>query len=221
MHGLWPRRSPVRADVFPPRRGLLLWRLPAYSRKVWTQSGGFDTSFLPAYYEETDYCMRLWQRGLRVVYEPDAHILHYEFASSASTSTATSMQARNQNVFAERHRSALETHDRQSPDRLVFARARKARGRILFIDDRVAHRWLGSGFPRANALIHALHSLGYFVTCYPIDVINEPLDIVYSDLPREVEVMVGMGPQMLRPFLGYALTITRRSSSAVRITWSC
>jgi GT2 family glycosyltransferase/glycosyltransferase involved in cell wall biosynthesis len=170
-------------------------------RKVWEQLRGFDTTFSPAYYEETDYCMRLWQRGLRVVFEPDAHILHYEFASSNSASAATSLQARNQKVFAERHRAALETHYQRSPERLVFARSRGAKGRILFIDDRVPHRWLGSGFPRANAFVHALTRLGYFVSIYPIDVINESWEAVYSDLPREAEVMVGMGRQMLKPFL--------------------
>src|SRR5262249_1916395 len=51
-------------------------------RRVWEQLGGFDEQFKPAYYDETDYCVRLWERGLRVVYEPNAAVLHYEFASS-------------------------------------------------------------------------------------------------------------------------------------------
>jgi cellulose synthase/poly-beta-1,6-N-acetylglucosamine synthase-like glycosyltransferase len=33
-------------------------------RDIWNQMGGFDERYKPAYYEETDYCMRLWERGL-------------------------------------------------------------------------------------------------------------------------------------------------------------
>src|SRR5262249_6159644 len=61
-------------------------------RKIWEQLGGFDERFRPFYYEETDYCARLWERGLRVVYEPKAVLLHYEFASSGSAKSATDVQ---------------------------------------------------------------------------------------------------------------------------------
>ncbi len=61
-------------------------------RSAWEKLGGFDEAYRPAYYEETDYCMRLWEYGLRVVYEPAAVILHYEFASQ-SAKGATSLQA--------------------------------------------------------------------------------------------------------------------------------
>src|SRR5262245_9010448 len=61
------------------------------ARQVWEDLGGFDEKFKPAYYEETDYCTRLWHRHLRVVYEPNAVLLHYEFASSDSVSDATDL----------------------------------------------------------------------------------------------------------------------------------
>src|SRR6185295_8158575 len=76
-------------------------------RKTWEALGGFDPVFEPAYYEEADYCMRLWDRGMRVVYEPSVAILHYEFASSASASAAMSLQARHQQMFARRHQDVL------------------------------------------------------------------------------------------------------------------
>ena len=36
-------------------------------RRIFRQLGGFSAEFAPAYYEDTDYCMTLWQNGLRVV----------------------------------------------------------------------------------------------------------------------------------------------------------
>jgi glycosyltransferase involved in cell wall biosynthesis len=135
------------------------------------------------------------------VYEPDAAIVHYEFASSRSTAAAISLQARNQEIFADRHGALLAKRENPGVEQLLRARARNAEHRVLIIDDRVPHVWLGSGFPRAQALLRALRKLGYFVTLYPIDVIEEPWDQVYSDFPSEVEVMTDMGRPLLELFL--------------------
>jgi len=49
-------------------------------REVWEQVGGFAPEYF-AYHEDTDLCLRLWQRGLTVEYVPDAPVLHrYEFS---------------------------------------------------------------------------------------------------------------------------------------------
>ncbi len=170
-------------------------------RKIWEQMGGFDEAFKPAYYEETDYCMRLWQHGLRVVYEPNAAIVHYEFASADSTSSAITLQSEHQALFEKRHRATLEKRDKPGPDRLLGARSRDRKQRVLFLDDRAPHLWLGSGFPRANALLRALLNQDCFVTLYPLAGFDESWDDVYSDLPREIEVMNGWGRQMLESFL--------------------
>jgi GT2 family glycosyltransferase/glycosyltransferase involved in cell wall biosynthesis len=180
-------------------------------RRVWEQFGGFDNAFEPAYYEETDYCLRLWEHGLRVVYEPGAAIVHYEFASAKSTAHATSLQARNQSIFASRHAVALERQETRGVEELLRARSRNTEHRILFIDDRVPHFWLGSGFPRANTMHRTLQKLGYFITLYPTAGIHETWDQAYSDFPAEIEVMMDMGRELLEPFLrvrrGYYTTI--------------
>ena len=49
-------------------------------RQVWDELGGFDAAFF-AYYEDADLSLRAWQRGYRVVFVPEAVVLHrYEFA---------------------------------------------------------------------------------------------------------------------------------------------
>jgi O-antigen biosynthesis protein len=171
-------------------------------RSTWEQLGGFDEQFKPAYYEETDYCMRLWEKGLRVVYDPNCVLLHYEFASSDSAKSATDLQRDHQHIFAARHQKLLSSHPPADMDFILPARMKTPDSRrILFIDDRVPHTWLGSGFPRARAILLALLKQNCFVTFYPFSVFDESWASVYSDMPGEIEFMIGYGPGLLEPFL--------------------
>jgi GT2 family glycosyltransferase len=171
-------------------------------RRIWEDLGGFDEAFKPAYYEETDYCARLWQRGLRVVYDPNSVLLHYEFASSESARRAVDLQAEHQRVFAARHRSLLATRLASDVNAILPARTKEHNvKRVLFIDDQAPHSWLGSGFPRARAILLTLLKQGYFVTFYPLSVIEESWSSVYSDMPGEIEFIMGYGLTLLEPFL--------------------
>ncbi len=58
----------------------------------------------------------------------------------------------------------------------------------------------------------------YFVTLYPFDVFEERWSAVYSDIPNEIEVMIGYGPPLLEPFFAIGEAITTPFSSADRIT---
>lgn len=53
-------------------------------RSLWEELGGFAPEYF-AYHEDTELSLRCWQRGLPVVYVPDAVVLHhYEFSRSAT-----------------------------------------------------------------------------------------------------------------------------------------
>jgi glycosyltransferase involved in cell wall biosynthesis len=62
--------------------------------------------------------------------------------------------------------------------------------RILYVDDRIPHRNLGSGYPRSNDILRQLVALGHHVTCstlmFPL------LRDEYSDIPREIELFDGL-----------------------------
>jgi GT2 family glycosyltransferase len=52
----------------------------AMRRSLWMSLGGFETAYF-AYHEDVEMSLRCWQRGLEVVYVPDAvAVHHYEFA---------------------------------------------------------------------------------------------------------------------------------------------
>jgi GT2 family glycosyltransferase len=53
------------------------------SRELFEEVGGLSTAF-PVNYNDTDYCLKLYSRGQRIVYDPDLVMLHFE-SSSRST----------------------------------------------------------------------------------------------------------------------------------------
>ena len=170
-------------------------------RQLFAEMGGFDDRFAPAYYEDVDYCVRLWQRGRRVVYEPRLQAIHVEFASSPSAGAALAAQTEHHARFVEKHREWLAKQHPRSPGAVVRARSAGATRRLLFIEDRVPATRLGSGYPRSLAIVRAAIELGYQVTLYPLVEPDETWSDAYREVPRVVELMLGAGPGGLRAFL--------------------
>ena len=169
--------------------------------RLFQEMGGFDEVFSPGYYEETDFCVRLWKRGLRVVYEPRAAIMHFEFGSSDPLSV-NALTARNRVIICSRHADYLAK--REQPEAEAVIRARHAgcsRPRVLFIDDRIPHLDEGSGYPRANAIANAMARLGAAVTMFPAARSEEAWRRIYRDLRLEIEVMADASMASLSAFL--------------------
>ena len=171
-------------------------------RHLFINNGGFDEDYQPAYYEETDYCLRLWRMNQRVVYDPNAVILHYEFASSESVDSALSLQSKHRDIFVNKHREKLLQH--HSPDlsnTLVARDANNYCGRVLVIDDRVPHLFLGSGFPRSQGILHSLVDLNYCVTFFPLSFCEEDWNTAYQDISNNIEIMLNYGLENFQNFL--------------------
>ena len=161
-------------------------------RSRFTALGGFDPRYEPAYYEDADYCVRLWKAGARVVYDPRAVVTHVEFGSAASAARAVTMQLERRSTFVDAHRAWLARQPAPLPARPRPASARAGQGlRILVVDDRVPRRSMGFGFPRAAALVSSLVELGHSVTLLPTSAGDEDLERAYVDIPRRVEVVSG------------------------------
>jgi GT2 family glycosyltransferase len=96
-------------------------------RLLFEELGGLDLHYAPAYYEDTDYCMKVWERKQRVIYEPRAIVYHYEGASS-SLPQSRGLLVRNHLLFTERWRTILERHQADSPGNLFRARIAASSG---------------------------------------------------------------------------------------------
>ncbi|HHP7230441.1 MAG TPA: tetratricopeptide repeat protein [Xenococcaceae cyanobacterium] len=172
-------------------------------RNLFLELGKFDEAYQPAYYEETDYCVRLNKAGKKIIYDPKVAILHYEFASSKKQDNAIELQKRNQHIFKTKHQDWLQAQF--TPDLtniLVASRKKGDRKSILFIDDRIPHPYLGSGYTRSHKILNTMSDLGYLVTFYATDVsYQEKWSKIYHDIANNVEIIQDWGLQKLKDFL--------------------
>jgi GT2 family glycosyltransferase/glycosyltransferase involved in cell wall biosynthesis/SAM-dependent methyltransferase len=159
-------------------------------RRLFNELGGLDPRFAPAYYEEADYCERVRANGKLIVYEPKAVIDHFEFGSQEKSGDAAALQVRNRKTFRDRHHEVLSTtrFPHLEPNVLYCRDARLGQRRLLFIDQLVPQQALGSGFPRARAMINSIAGAGWFVTMYPMAEGVVDWKSVYKEIPPEVEI---------------------------------
>jgi GT2 family glycosyltransferase len=133
-------------------------------RALFEQLHGFDERYKPAYYEDADYCVRLWKGGHRVVYEPRAVAMHREFGSATSAFASVALQRERREVFAASHRDWLGQQRPRNATTTVARSHPHGTPTLIMVDDAPPDRRLGSGFPRAAAMVHAFLTLGYRVT---------------------------------------------------------
>lgn len=138
---------------------------------TWRALGGFDVSFAPAYYEEVDYCLRLRDQGLSVLYEPRACVDHYEFGSERKNGDAELQSIINQKKLRAKHAARIRASclpPAMSNVLLGRTAGRQPRGRLLIIDNEVPFESLGAGYPRAKAIVNAAADDGWDVTFFSL-----------------------------------------------------
>jgi GT2 family glycosyltransferase len=61
-------------------------------RQSFEEVGGFDEQNLPTCFQDVDYCLKLVERGYRIVYTPHARLLHYESATKSSVAEGNEIE---------------------------------------------------------------------------------------------------------------------------------
>lgn len=122
-------------------------------REIWTTLQGFDDHFAPAYYEDTDLCLRARIQGFEVIYQPESNVIHFEGATSGTSTDFGPKRSQlvNQEKFRKRWRGALVDHpappddyDLQTIHRLVAYRPP-----VGGVQMRPIHAAVSSPFPPA------------------------------------------------------------------------
>ncbi len=185
-----------RRDVDYCSGAFLLFRAQDF-----TALQGFDEAFAPAYYEESDFCIRLRKSGKRVVYDPRAVITHFEFASTGGINKASELQLAHRQLFCQKHDDLLSQfcdHARHSP---LQARSPAGLLKVLVIDDRVPYPSMGSGYPRSCHLLQTLMAMPVRLTFYPLQFPHDDWQEIYAQIGMDFEVMLDHGRERLQAFL--------------------
>jgi O-antigen biosynthesis protein len=175
---------------------------------LWQDMGGYDEGYLPMYYEDVDLCFEARKRGLRVLYEPAAVVVHVEGATAGNDieSGYKRYQEQNRAKFVAKWRHRLESEQlRPAPTNLRLA-ANRHRGRhVLIIDHRVPMWDRDAGSLRMLHIMKALLKMGARVTFMPENLApTEPytrhlqtmgIEVIYGQLHVNAELDT-IGPRL-------------------------
>ena len=106
-------------------------------RSQFANVGGLDEAFAPAYYEDTDLCMKLRARGLRIIYNPSILVEHFEFGSQPSVAAFAAI-AKRRPIFLRKWQATLDSEGycKSKVPNEIASRRLVARPRLLLILDR-------------------------------------------------------------------------------------
>ncbi|MGY6285843.1 glycosyltransferase [Methylorubrum extorquens] len=153
--------------------------------------GKLDEIYKPAYYEETDYCTKIRDVGLRVVYDPFVEIIHAEFGSADKKSNSIAQQEKNKVVFLRRNPGIASKLTPVQSNILKARFASSDRLKVLIIDDKVPHEFLGSGFPRSQKIIEQLSKADFDITFIPTNDSPQDWTLVRNAIDVKNEVLFG------------------------------
>ncbi|MEM9535628.1 MAG: glycosyltransferase [Cyanobacteria bacterium P01_E01_bin.45] len=154
--------------------------------------GGFSEEFLPAYYEDTDACFQLRERGYDILYQPQSQVIHYEGISSGTDEStgAKRHQVTNRTTFQNKWQQVLNQHYRDSANALAGSRRLCQQPIILIVDSYVPVYDRESGSCRLFQILKLMLDLGY-----------TPIFLPDNGLPEEpyTSQLQQMGIEVLYP----------------------
>lgn len=136
----------------------------ATPRMLFINSGGFSDAFSPAYGEDADYALTIQEKGLQVLCEPTARILHVEHGSSDRLDAVTPLIERSKKILRDRHPAFFTTT--LSPNNPNVQK------RVLVIDDLLPDKKAGQGLPRAALLLDELLKLNLQITFIAVNEVD-------------------------------------------------
>jgi O-antigen biosynthesis protein len=160
-------------------------------RHLFAQMGGLDAAFSPGYFEDLDYCVRLWRAGWRIVYLPDVAILHYENASSTCPRALFDLYRRNHLYFTHKHADWLSWQSPSGTPPWWVRSSHDDRFAVLYLPRWNSNSSIPDSLANIAVVVDRLRSLNCFVTVYPIDVNPAVPRGEMPLLPPDVEVLAG------------------------------
>lgn len=135
---------------------------------LWRELGGFDERYVPAYCEDSDFCLSVRDKGLKVMMQPASQIVHFEGISNGTdiNSGIKKYQVENSKKLSEKWDKLLSSNgvsgdfSRECVDRSVGPR-------LLIIDATVPTPDQDAGSVTQWYFLKIFRQLGYQITFLP------------------------------------------------------
>ncbi|HTU79965.1 MAG TPA: glycosyltransferase [Solirubrobacteraceae bacterium] len=183
------------------------------SVKLWRAAGGFDERYEPMYYEDADLCFEARELGMRVLYEPEAVVVHVEGASAGTDVEVghKRFQERNRPKFVTKWRHRLDAEQLAAAPSSLRMAANRQRGPHILVIDHCVPTWdRDSGSLRMLTILQTLLGLGVRVTFMaenlaPLEPYSSMLqrmgiEILYGQLDVRAE-LAAIGPNLTAAIL--------------------
>ena len=161
-------------------------------RDLFSELGGFDARFAPAYYEDVDLAFAVRAAGYKVFYQPASVVVHFEGQTSGvdAGSGVKRHQVINRGTFALKWAAALATH-RLNGIAPELERDRWAQRRILVIDACMLTPDQDAGSFRMLHILGILVELGCKITFVADNLEHRP---PYVQMLQQLGVEVAFHP---------------------------
>jgi GT2 family glycosyltransferase len=133
---------------------------------LWLKIGGFDTRYVPAYFEDSDLAFEVRKHGYRVVYQPKSVIVHFEGISHGTdiNKGMKAYQVLNKEKFVEKWSEVLKSENFENAKHVFLARDRsRLKKTILVIDHYVPQYDKDAGSRTAYQYLKLFVEMGFNV----------------------------------------------------------
>lgn len=153
---------------------------------------GFDEFYVPAYCEDSDLAMRVRELGYRVLYQPEAIVVHHEGISHGTdTGGGTkAVQPVNQQRFRERWKERLEKDYFANGTELFRARERRSGKTVLVMDHMLPQPDRDAGSRTLWCFLRLFVEMGLNVKFWPQNLAYEQ---VYAEPLQQAGIEVFYG----------------------------
>ena len=140
------------------------------SSTLFTELGGFDEHYLPAYCEDSDLALKVRECGYRVIYQPLSVVVHYEGITSGTDTGqgAKAHQIENSKKLFARWEDRLKSHQINGVN-VDKAKDRVVRRRVLVLDHCTPTPDQDAGSVTVFNLLILLREMDFQVTFIPED----------------------------------------------------
>jgi glycosyltransferase involved in cell wall biosynthesis len=135
-------------------------------KTLWTDLGGFDERFAPAYFEDSDLAFQARRAGYRVVYQPKSVVVHFEGVSNGKdlNQGQKQYQVSNRLKFMMKWETVLAEEHFANGQHVFWSRDRtRNKMAVLVIDHYVPTFDKDAGGRTSDAFIRILKGLGLHV----------------------------------------------------------